>query len=411
MNISNKNIDLDRTIIVKRHYILYFLFLAIFIQFSPLDEYIRVTQTTNSTPSNYIITFTVIFFILLFLFRKFTFNKKAFKIIFILICLYLINYIFAPYRNSSWFLYEIVFLLITAYTATVYAHIASSDYKTISKNIEKICNVGLFVIFLILTYLLVNYHNALIDIFIAGNTFNQYIRPLYLDFYWDKHASAGMIAIVICHIFTLPENKYRNCLLIFPALPFAMASRHLLLGFFLTIIFLRIKSVRNYLLIFTLFLILSLLFWDNIYELLLKDTRINSFANTFDIITKYPFGVGNGRYHTYVDEYLTNRDFYWGYEQAGLPSATETDIVYIFGSFGLLFGIIYYSILTVILFKIKKLYLNIAYPDKFFALVFVYFFFAGIGEDWIFSYPYWILFGFALGVVTAKRNRGLLFQN
>lgn len=370
-------------------------------QFSPLDEYMRGGRVGHSL-TNYIITFTICFFILLF--KKIPRNKDAFRIIFVLFCVVLINFIFAPYRNPKWFLYQILFFLASYYTAAIYSHIGSRYYDSVSRNIKKICNTGVLIVACISIYLLMRSYNILTNIVTEGGSFNNYLAGLYSYLYWDKHAIGGTIGILCCHILTSPNHRFRNLVFLMPVLPIILSIRHLLLGFFLTAIVLNIRKERNLFLVFLVLLLSIFAFWDGFVSILKLDVRIMALINTIAIVNEYPFGVGNGIYYTFVThniDKLSNQFSHLYVE----PIATESDVVYVFSSFGLLPGLIFYGIIAVILFRLWKLYPKFAYPDKFFALVFIYFFFAGIGEDWMFSFCYWLLFGFALGVVTAKRNR------
>lgn len=403
--------------VIKRQYILYFILLAIFIQFSFLDEYVR-GGSDGTTITNYFVTFTICFFILVF--NKIPRNKDAFIVIFILFCVYLINFIFAADRNPSWFLYQVIFLSVSYYVAAIYFHIGLSDYGKFSRYVKKIFNVGIPVVICISLYILVKHYNLLIDVLInlfeGQNYFNGYLWQLYLDFYWDKNRAGGTMAIIFCHILTVPEPKYksRNIFFILTVLPIISAIRHLQLGFALTAIFINIRKMRFIILIILVFLV-SIFPFRNVYFQILetstkKDVRMMGLANTINIVTEYPFGVGNGVYHTFVLNNMDELTEHLSDYGIHMPVGPESDVVYVFSSFGLLCGLIIYAVLVVMLFRLWRLYPSLTYPDKLFALVFIYFFFAGIGEDWIFSFSYWLLFGFALGVITANRNRNLRSQ-
>ena len=388
--------------VIKRHYILYFILLALFIQLSPFDEYVR-GGPAGTTITNYFVTFTICFFIILF--NKIPRNKDALRIIFILFCGFLINFIFAPYRNPSWFLYQVIFLLASYYTAAIYSHIGSNDYASVSRNIKKICNSVIPIIACISIYVLVKYYNILVDIYAGANVLNGYLVYLYRDFYWDKHCIGGAIVIIFCHILTLQKHKFRNFFFLLPVLPVVLAIRHLLLGFFLTAILINTRKARTLFLLFLILLVTMFVFWDGVIGILKRDVRMMGLANSVTISTEYPFGVGHGVYHTFVKANIPKLTNQYLHLYAGMPIAPESDFVYVFSSFGLPCGLIFYGIIAVMVLRLWKLYPNLTYPDKFFALVFIYFFFAGIGEDWMFGFPYWLLFGFALGVVAAKRNR------
>jgi hypothetical protein len=260
---------------------------------------------------------------------------------------------------------------------------------------------------------MVNYFEILQLFFKAKGVFNAYIWQLYEDFYWDKHQSAATIIIIICHVLLSRTHKLRNYFFMIPVLPVIIGMRSLVLGFILSILSIKLKKAKHPLLtsfVFLMFIfIFTTVFWNDIYETFMSERRATGYVNIFYIISNYPFGVGHGVYHDFVNYYSTF-DFSDITGQEIVSDSPESDIVYAFGSFGLLFGLIFYFTLSIVFFKLWKMYPYLKRPDKFFALIYIYFFFAGIGEDWMFGFGYWILFGFALGVVTAKRNNHLLFQ-
>ena len=146
--------------------------------FSPLNEYIRGGRVGHGL-TNYIIPFTICFFLLLF--NKIPRNKDTFRIFFVLFCVVLINFIFAPYRNAKLFLIQIVFFLVSYYTAAIYSHIGSRYYDSVGRNIEKICNAGVFIVACISIYLLMRSYNILISIVTEGGSFNNYLTNLFIN--------------------------------------------------------------------------------------------------------------------------------------------------------------------------------------------------------------------------------------
>jgi len=394
--------------VIKRHHIINFLLLAMLIQLSPFDEYVRQRIFHGRAATNYIIVFTVLF--LMFKTKKIPVNKNAFIIISILFCIFLINFIFAPYRNPSWFLYQFLFLLASLYTATIYSGIDSSDYGNVSSNINRICDACIPIIACISILYLVKYYPILVDTFTGIGSFNDYISAFFGGFYWDKNRIGGAMATIFCHTLTLPKHKFRKLIFLLPVLPIIAGIRHLLMGFSLTAALLSIRKIRIIFNLSLVFLITMFLFWGVFISILKKDVRVMGLANTVNIVLEYPFGVGHGVYHTYVkdnEDNLTGKFSYLG-NYGFVPQSPQSDVIYVFGSLGFLCGLIFYTILVVMLLRLWRLYPNLHYPDKFFALVFIYFFFAGIFDSQMFCFSYWIVFGFALGVITAKRNRFII---
>lgn len=393
---------------MAQYYYLYILFFFVIFQYTSFDEYIREkVLLTGSTITNYVITSVVVFFIIFFIihFRRIPFNRNIVKLFIFLYCIYLLNFILAPFRNFSWFIYQHFFLLSSFYTASIYANITSYNIDKFSKNIEKIFITGLFSLSAASVYVLINNYELLIRIFRSEAVFNNYIAAFYYYFYWDKLCLNASIAIILCYILTSNKNKIINLVLLTPSLLFVAGMRSFVVGWLGVFLFVKIRNIKIMMTIGIVLLFTGYMFLEFIFELTNYDVRINSYMNTLNLIFEYPFGVGNGFYYTFITEnYAVDFSYIEGIKGMFLSAAPESDIVYIFSSFGLVLGLMLYAIFVALMFKIHKQYPTMTQLDKCFSLIFMFFIFAGIGEDFIHAYPTWTIFGLALGAVNSKRN-------
>lgn len=385
----------------KKVYFLSILFFCALLQYLPLDQYViemkglKKIDDSGTTITNYFIVVVLIVFILLF--KKISVNRKAFFISISIYLIYLLNYLLAPYRNSVWLFYQTIFLFTAYYIASIYSTITKKDFNIFTNNVILIMTTSLFFLSILSTWLLIYNNESLLS-----GYFDGYIAVFNDYFYWQKQSINAFSAIIICYVLTSEKHRILNATLLLPISFIIVGMRSLLLGFSLTFLFLTIKNMKVISSFIMLILVFIVAFFDKFIELMSFDIRIMSYANMIDILRRYPFGVGNGVYHTFVRQYQ-NIDFSYLANYDVIPVAPESDVVYVFGSFGLLIGCLFYGILIWVLIKSKEYYPHFGQTDKYFVLIYIYFVFAGIGEDWIFSFAHWILFGFALGALTSDR--------
>ena len=153
--------------------------------------------------------------------------------------------------------------------------------------------------------------------------------------------------------------------------------------------------------------ILALMFWGDAIQSMLLDTRFYAYMNGVDIVQRYPFGVGLGGYPIYTENnnpepFATffNVDAALGY----VPDSPESDLVHVFGSLGLGFGIMHlliqFRLIFIGFFKQIKMF-----PfEKCMYFYFVFMTFFGISEDTMFTISYWIFFGITSGIIASVQK-------
>ena len=148
--------------------------------------------------------------------------------------------------------------------------------------------------------------------------------------------------------------------------------------------------------------------WENVILNVLLDTRFYAYMNAFDIAQRFPFGVGLGGYPVYTEN--NNSELFASFYNFNaaldyVPNSPESDVVHIFGSLGLGFG------LTHILIQVRLLILGFLRQQKMFRFekcmyfYFVFITFFGISEDTIFTVSYWIFFGITSGIIATLQRR------
>ena len=154
--------------------------------------------------------------------------------------------------------------------------------------------------------------------------------------------------------------------------------------------------------------LLIFLFFHSVLEQLVFDSRYYSFLNGWDIVQRFPFGVGLGGYPVYAEEFSHNlfaRFYHVNVTLDFLPTAPESDLVHIFGSLGWFLGSIHLLIQGRILWYTYRLAGVMNEFGKTILFYFCFMTFFGISEDSIFSVNYWIFFGIASGIISSLLYR------
>ncbi len=391
----------------KVHLLLLVLFVTLVVMF-PLDVFLNVLLLTEGkTYTYYLLVALSVFFLPAF---RCVPNKLmvAVKVIVILACIYGLSFvgiIFAgqEYSTLMWYLYQFIFLFTSLGIALVYGNLTEAQNDRLACSIQRMLQAMSYGVFVVASLLLVSDGSMLFD----GSVLNSYIARLNHYMLWEKQAIGNVLAIIILYLCILSSaGRMSRFLVLVPALPLGVGIRTLWLGMISSAVFVRLKGGRMLLLLAgtTSLVALALLGdgdnRDRVKALVTSDIRVLAYLNTFDIISRYPFGVGLGGYHVYSKEYgddLLSEFSAVTTTYSFLSVAPESDIVFVFSSLGFILGTMHYMVLIWVLISVLRRYSKSRPLDRFFLSVFVYFFFSGISQDNMFGFVYWVFLGFALG--------------
>jgi len=319
--------------------------------------------------------------------------------IYAIMLIYLVNAVTTPYANHVWILYQELFLLV-ALILHMYVQKISDDFLVRFRRVgEVIFWGGIFLTsFCLLVILLNNSWTYYLS------EFNEVFVQALDDYGIMKQRFGYLLGFLVSYIFFILKGRYSKAPLLILILLAGFGIRSFVIGFAGALLIFSLrhpKYLTAYIIVSGIVLFGFLL--PNLSDLI-YDTRYYSFINAFDIIEKFPFGVGLGGYAVYTEEY--HRLLFASFREVNavldyIPLAPESDLVHIFGSLGLVLGgahlllqlrLVYYS------FSLQPL-MNSFQKCILFYFCFMTFF--GISEDSIFSINYWIFFGLASGIVSS----------
>ena len=321
---------------------------------------------------------------------------------FILFSIYLVNTLLAPYSNTTWFVYQIIFLTI-AITLHIYAQNCTVDY---SRQLRKSLGViywllvawVCFALFQILSqhslsYFLTEYNDAFVqsldDFGIMKQRFG-YLLGFLLSYSLFISKSRVTPLVVILILFT------------------GFGIRSFIIGLIgATVIFSLRNPIRLGLLLVFSF-VFYFFFLQSYFDNLVFDTRFYSFLNAYHIIQTFPLGVGLGGYPLYTE--IFHSQLYANFYNVNaildfVPTAPESDLVHILGSLGIGLGLLHLFIqgrLVWYSFAKKKMLRSF---EKCILFYFCFMTFYGISEDSMFSINYWIFFGLSSGIIANVLKR------
>lgn len=347
---------------------------------------------------NYLITAFAALFIILFPFPKI--KKKLLFIHAFIIAILIINIVFAPIKNFKWFINQTIFIGLSFYLSLLYSEMNEKELLNLKKFISRMLKVSSVFVLLI----------ALWGVFTSGKyfpalfgqaTFNSFLFTFDKTLAWKKQTIGNYLGLTVAWILA---SRTIHPLLITPLAILSTGIR----TFFLSTTALIVFYYRKILAILILFSPVILVgVYSFITSILLDKSfylniRLLSYINALNIIKQYPFGIGLGNYSTYIEtkvDYIPQTLGYLSKEFSFIPTATESDLVTIFSSLGLTFGIVFSILLASIALKAIKNVRSLTTVDQFFVNFLLYLFCSGITQDNMFTLVYWIIFGLSLGAL------------
>tara|TARA_B100000497_G_C7692385_1_gene421430 strand:- start:2064 stop:3302 length:1239 start_codon:yes stop_codon:yes gene_type:complete len=323
----------------------------------------------------------------------------------VLMLIYLANLFFAPYVKASWVIYQLAFILIACVI-----HILLSGQSGL--NYEKTLKSGGFMFFISVTILFL----GVVFSIMYSEYSVSYIISEFNDSFINSANSIGLMKqyygyvvgfIVLYALFVLDKIWIKIAVV---ALAFftAFGIRSFIIGIVGVLFFLNLKSPVRLLVLIIIMAFAAYFLWDDIIMEMLYDTRFYAYMNGWDIIQKFPFGVGLGGYPEYTE--INNSVLFATFFTIDaalnyVPNSPESDLVHVFGSLGLWAGIIHIFI------QMRLIFLGLAHRFKmrpFEKCMFYFFIFMtafGISEDTMFTVSYWIFFGVTSGIIASISKR------
>ena len=322
-----------------------------------------------------------------------------------LVFIYLINFYTAPFVNGFWISYQVAFILISALI-----HLLLSG-QTIN-HYEKALNSGGFMIFTaiavcFLIIVCISMYSQFSVMYILSEFNDSFINSVN-DIGLMKQYYGYVVGFLVIYGVLVLNNKGITALILVLSLLTSFGIRSFLIGMAAVLIVSTIKKPFRFLFFILLSLVIGVTYWDQFLVDLVYDTRFYAYMNGWDIIQKFPFGVGLGGYPVYTEIY--NNDLFATFFNIDaalnyVPNSPESDIVHLFGSLGLWLGVVH------LLIQLRLIILGIVNEKKmlpFEKCMFYYFVFMtafGISEDTMFTVSYWIFFGITSGVIASVSKR------
>lgn len=233
---------------------------------------------------------------------------------------------------------------------------------------------------------------------------------------WVEKQQIGVFLawMLIAMSVSVANKKNINYIIFLSLLLFlGIGIRSFIVGFILLLVFVfvsKYKFVRVFYVVAP-FLLAFVVFSQQITIplILFFDIRGLMLQATLDVAYQYPFGVGVGGYTEYLPEhyqfnaadYRGVSDTYRYLSRDFVLNVLESDLMVMMFTFGVFVTAIYYVASLIILdyFLRKKAFLLDRF-EKAMALLFGWYLFAGMTQDYIFKLHWWVMVSFVLFVLT-----------
>ena len=316
----------------------------------------------------------------------------------LLISIYLINAILAPYVNPMWVLYQVIFILI-AIGMHFFAFKSGDSFEIkFIRGTRPFFWVG--ILFIILMTFIILSQVSLGNYFTEFN--DSFVQSLD-DYGIMKQRYGYFLGFLLSYSIFILRSGIVKWLVIGIILFAGVGIRSLLIGVLGAGMIFSLRSLRTFVPFLASIALGFYFLFGDYFSLLIYDTRFYSFLNAADIIQKFPFGVGLGGYPIYTE--IFSRQLFGSFYNVEaildyVPAAPESDLVHLFGSLGLLLGTLHVWVIGRLIWYSYSLQERMNSWHKCIIFYFCYMTFFGISEDSIFSINYWIFFGISSGILT-----------
>jgi len=320
---------------------------------------------------------------------------------YLLVGIYLLNGILAPYVNPMWVLYQVVFILIgVGMHFFAFKSGGSFANKFVSGTRLFFWMGVLFIAFMTAIIL------SQVSLSLYFTEFNDSFVQSLDDYGIMKQRYGYLLGFLLSYAIYILRPGIVKWVVLGLILFAGIGIRSLIIGVLGAGIIFTVRSPRVFVPFLTAVVLGFYFLLGDYFSLLIYDSRFYSFLNAADIIQKFPFGVGLGGYPVYTE--IFSRQLFGSFYNVEaildyVPTAPESDIVHIFGSLGLFLGAIHFAVIGRLLWFSFFLQNQMEQWHKCLIFYFCYMTFFGISEDSIFSINYWIFFGITSGLLTYLR--------
>ncbi len=321
----------------------------------------------------------------------------------VLVLLYLINLGTAPYIDPSWVLYQLVFIAIAIVVHIYIIKIEDWNDRLFYRKTIWIYSLLMCLVVFCLAQILIQY-----SVSYYFEEFNDAFVHSLDDFGIMKQRYGYLLGFLLAYSLFMIKNRTAQGGLILIILLSGFGIRSFIIGMLGALLVFSLTNRRRLLLVSVFAAIIIYFVKDHYFDNIIYDTRFYSYANAYNIMTNFSFGVGLGGYPIYTE--IFNRQIFADFYNLNaildyVPIAPESDYVHLFGSLGLILGSIHLAVQARLMWVIVRLQ-KIARPfEKCLIFFFSFMMFFGLGEDSMFTIYYWIFFGLASGVVTILLQR------
>ena len=319
--------------------------------------------------------------------------------IYVIMGIYLINALVTPYANYSWLIYQEIFLTI-ALVLHIYIQKVSPSYVDRFIRGTKYFFAASIAFVIFSTFMILSQNSLGYYV----QEFNEVFVQSLDDYGIMKQRYGYLLGFLVSYIFFILKGWPKKVALLFLIAATGFGIRSFLIGMVGAIGVFTVRRKKQFLFLVGALIAASWFILLPQMDSLIYDTRFYSFKNGYDIILKFPFGVGLGGYPIYTEEY--HRQLFAAFRDVSavldyIPLAPESDLVHLFGSLGLIFGGMHLVLQLRLIWFTYVLQPLMSSFQKCIMFYFCFMTFFGISEDSIFSINYWVFFGLASGIVAS----------
>ncbi len=316
----------------------------------------------------------------------------------LLITLYVLNAGLAPYVNSNWVFYQLVFISVGW---CLHVHVVNADYEC-----NRVFSNGLSILFW-LGILFAAFSTGQILLHVSPGVyfseFNDSFVQTLDDYGIMKQRYGYLMGFLFAYAIFLVRDLRLKVLSIGMIWLSAFGIRSFLLGVAAASLIYLLRQPKKLLTVMAMAVFPATILIKNFFQQGIYDTRFYPYLNAWDIVQNYPFGLGLGGYPSYTED--NSRQLLAMFYDVNsvldfVPTAPESDIVHLFGSLGLVLGGLHLMIIGKLIWKIILRQGDFSPLEKCFSFYFVFMTFYGLSEDSIFSINYWVFFGITTGIIT-----------
>ncbi len=249
------------------------------------------------------------------------------------------------------------------------------------------------------------------------NSLNHWYAFIHETIWVEKQQLGVFLAwMLIASLVVGNKRKVNHVILLSMLFLLGVGIRSFVAGFVLLAIFLFVGKYKVIRLLYIVapFSLAILVFWKQLTVplMLLFDIRGLMLQATLDIAHQYPIGIGIGGYAAYLPEhyqftsgdYREVSDVYRYLSRDFALNVLESDLMVMVFTFGVFVSATYYAAsLTLLDYLLRKNKFILDGFEKAVALLFGWYLFAGITQDYIFKLHWWVMVSFVLFVLMRVR--------